>query len=43
MPILVAIDESTDSMGDWVVPETGENWYAIRGLAGYIEETGHRR
>jgi len=43
MPILVAIDESTDWMGAWVVPEKGDNWYAIKVLAGYIEETGHRR
>ena len=43
MPILVASDEDTDWMGDWVVQEKGENWYVIKVLAGYIEETGHKR
>ena len=43
MPILVALDEVTDWMGAWVVPEKGEHWYAIKVLAGYIEETGRNR
>ena len=43
VPILVAIDESTGWMGAWVVPEKGENWYAIKVPAGYIEEIGHIR
>ena len=25
------------------MPEKGENWYALKVLAGYIEESGHRR
>ena len=43
MSILVAVDECTDWIGVWVVPEKGEIWYAIKALAGYIEETGHKR
>ena len=43
MPILVATDECTDWIGAWVVPEKEEHWYAIKVLAGYIEETGRNR
>ena len=43
MPILVAADECTDWICAWVFPEKGETWYAIRALAGYIEDTGHKR
>ena len=41
MPILVAIDEHTDWTGAWVVPEKGQDWYAIKALAGCIEDSGH--
>ena len=32
MPILVAVDDTTEWMGAWVVPEKGEHWYAIKVL-----------
>ena len=27
MPILTAVDDSTEWMGAWVVPEKGEHWF----------------
>ena len=41
MPILVAVDEATEWIGAWVVPEKGEHWYAIKVLVMFVEELGY--
>ena len=41
MPILVAVDDATEWMGAWVVPEKGEHWYAIKVLITFVEELGY--
>jgi hypothetical protein len=43
MPILVAVDEATEWMGAWVVPEKGEHWYAIKTLVTFVEELGYEK
>ena len=43
MPILVAVDEATEWMGAWVVPEKGEHWYAIKILVTFVEELGYEK
>jgi hypothetical protein len=40
MPILTAIDDSTEWMGAWVVPEKGEHWYSIKMPVTFIDELG---
>ena len=43
MPILTAIDDSTEWMGAWVVPEKGEHWYSIKMLVTFIDELGYKK
>ena len=43
MPILVAVDDTTEWMGAWVVPEKGEHWYAIKVLIAFVEELGYEK
>ena len=43
MPILTALDDSTEWMGAWVVPEKGEHWYAIKMLVTCIDKLGYTK